>query len=259
MRNFFKILGIEGWRNLMTQDDLLERLRSHSADRHYVYVIWRADKPNVEPMYVGKGKGRRVFCHLYKSENVNRIKSSILQKMRRKGFEPIFSIIGDEMTDDQAIELEISMISEIGRIVTKTGPLANITAGGEGQASTRARGTRHGQARAVFANHQRFDLLADAARALGVYPSAIHKRINAGWPGYYYEDQGQLPRNRPEKHSPEHIAKMRGNCTNRSKKVVVDGVTYRSFSAAAKHMGVSYSTIRKRCLGGGDPKYQLID
>lgn len=250
MKNFFEILGIEDWRDVMTRDELLERLRSHSPETHYVYVIWRTDKNKSEPMYVGKGKGRRVFCHLYKSDRRNHIKSAILERMRIKGSDPLFSLIGTEMSDEDAITLEMATISKLGRISSRNGPLANLTEGGEGRASTRASGVHHGRARAVYVEGVRYELLSDAAAALGIYASAIHKRINSGWDGYYYEDVGQIFRTRPKKHSRDHIATMRQKLENKKKPVYVFGVRYPSMSAAAKSLNVSYATIRKRCCGG---------
>lgn len=250
MGNFFKILGVEGFRNVMTRDELLDRLSKHSRDKHYVYVIWRGDKQHTEPMYVGKGKGRRIFAHFYKSDQVNPVKKLIFEKMRKRGVEPLFSLLGSELTDDEAMALESETIHKLGRIVTKNGPLANLTEGGEGQASTRARRGQHGRARAVFAAGVRYELLTDAAAVLGVYPSAIHKRINAGWEGYYYEDVGQTPRTRPAKHSADHIQRMRSATSNKSKRVIVHGREFKSMSAAAEFLGVNYATIRNRCSDG---------
>lgn len=258
MRNFFKILGVEDWRNLMTRDELLHRLRQHSKDKHYVYVIWRNDKPHSEPMYVGKGIRRRALHHFYKSDKSNRIKSGILEKMRIRGCEPIFSIIGSELTDEEAMALEVEVIRKVGRIITRDGPLSNLKEGGEGEAHSKARRGKHGMARAVYANGTRYEIMSDAAKALGVHLSAIHKRINNGWPGYYYEDVGQLPRKRPSKHSREHISVMRKTTNNHSKRVMINGQQFRSMSAAAASLGISYATVRNRC-SNGDRGYKFID
>lgn len=250
MRNFFKILGGEDRIDLLSRDELVTRLSQHSRDKHYVYVIWRNDKPAPEPMYVGKGKGRRALHHFHKSDRRNPVKKRIFEKMLQRGTEPTFSLIGTEMTDEEAMTLEARTIRNLGRIATQNGPLANLTEGGEGKASTRVRGERHGHARAVFADGVRYEFLSDAAAALGVYPSAIHKRINNGWHGYFYVDVGQMQRRRPAKHSSEHIGKMRGSFSNRRKAVIVNDMTFTSLSSAAAFLGVSYATVRKRCSSG---------
>lgn len=250
MRNFFQILEIRDHGNLMTRDDLRERLCSHSPDKHYVYVIWRCDKPHCEPMYVGKGKGRRVFNHFYAKDRTNLLKKAICDKMRRKGFEPIYSLIGVEMTDEEAMELETSAIRKVGRIIERKGPLTNFTEGGEGSAVTRKRGANHGRARAVVAGGVRFEMMSQAANALNISLSNIHLRISTGWQGYYYVDEGQRSRSKPPKGSPEHISRMRAACRNSAQKVSVDGIMFKSLSAAATHLGVSYATVRNRCRSG---------
>lgn len=234
----------------MTRDELKERLNSHSPDKHYVYVIWRCDKPNSEPMYIGKGKGRRVFNHFYPKDRTNLLKKAIYDKMCRKGFEPIYSLIGVEMADEDAMKLESGAIRKVGRIIEQKGPLTNYTEGGEGSAETRARRGIHGRARAVYANGVRYEMMSDAASALGMSLTGVHSRINAGWPGYYYEDQGQITRTRPEKGSNLHMTHMRQGYNNRPRKVMVDGALYGSLGAAAKQLGVTCATVRNRCRSG---------
>ena len=234
----------------MTRDDVIQRLRSHSRDKHYVYVIWRSDKPHSEPMYVGKGKGHRALQHIYKSNRCNRIKSAIFNKMRINGIEPIYSLIGVEMSDEDAMALEAATIRTIGRIVTNNGPLANLTEGGEGKTSSRARRGTHGMAKAVYAAGVRYEIMSDAAAALGLSLPAVHQRIKTGWPGYYYEEKGQIERLKPARGSKDHMESSRLKCSNIRKKVMINGSAFKSMSAAAKHLGISYSTVGNRCRSG---------
>lgn len=43
--------------------------------------------------------------------------------------------------------------------------------------------------RPVVAFKVRYESLAEAAKALDLPSSTIHRRIKAGWPGYYFVDQ----------------------------------------------------------------------
>lgn len=119
----------------------------------------------------------------------------------------------------------------------------------------RRTGSQHHKTRAVFADSKRYDMLTEAAKALGVYPSALYKRIQTGWPGYYFEKEGPSERSRPEKHSAEHLKAMRSKTSNKPVKVSVDGVSYKSFSAAASAHGISYATVRIRCRDSRFPNY----
>src|SRR5690606_3288521 len=79
-----------------------------------------------EPIYVGKGKGKRAYY--YKHKNNNHLKN----KLARMGQPPIILIIAKKLLENRAFELEKELISLIGRIDLKTGPLCNFTDGGEG-------------------------------------------------------------------------------------------------------------------------------
>lgn len=258
MRNFFDILGV-GYDNILTAKDVLDRIRSLDPELQYVYAIWRSDKPHSEPFYIGKGKGRRIFCHTYRSDRNNRIKKAILEKMRLKGCEPIYSFLAFNVNDAQALSIEAEAIRKVGRIVDATGPLSNMTPGGEGTTETRAKRGAHGMARAVFADGVRFDLLKDAAAALGLYPSTVHKRIAAGIPGYFYEDEGQRPETGIRVYSEEHIRRLHSASKFPIRAVIVHGVRYPNFAAAAAATGLAYHVVRQRCKSGNFPEFKIAD
>jgi len=97
----------------------------------YVYVIFR---PNGLPCYVGKGRGKRFMQHFRPgplSLHHNRHLAAII---RAAGGRLPVSIIREALTNDQAIETEMALIAAIGRRCTGTGPLVNLTDGGEGNA-----------------------------------------------------------------------------------------------------------------------------
>lgn len=118
-------------------------------NRFYVYVyldprkcgkyVYGEYEFEYEPFYVGKGYGERYKWHLYESKcdrrygRVNGFKINKINKIKKDtGLDPIIIKYKTDMTESNAIELEIDMIASIGRIGLKCGPLVNGTDGGEG-------------------------------------------------------------------------------------------------------------------------------
>lgn len=99
----------------------------------YVYVWLDPRKPGVynygkytfthEPIYVGKGFGKRIQ---------NKHDNKILTFKLKKFFFPIHVKVKEDLFEKEAFSLEIKLIKKIGRIDLKTGPLCNFTNGGEG-------------------------------------------------------------------------------------------------------------------------------
>lgn len=89
----------------------------------YVYIVFR---PNGVPCYVGKGKGNRWLKHDRKTHNPH-LANIVLKSggiLQREKFL-------DGLTEAQSFELEVLLISFIGR-EPNGGPLVNQTDGGEG-------------------------------------------------------------------------------------------------------------------------------
>lgn len=104
-------------------------------NNYYVYVY--SDPKNLVPFYVGMGKGKRYLSHLNEARKAAR-PSANLHKIRKiqsildSGQLPIIRIIDENLDYTQAAELEIFLISFVGRRDTKTGSLTNLTDGGDG-------------------------------------------------------------------------------------------------------------------------------
>ncbi len=105
----------------------------------YVYVYCDTRKPgsfiygdlkfDYEPFYVGKGKGMRMYSHLFLKEK-NNFKNRKIQKILNEDLEPLILKIKENLSENEAFEIEKEIIKIIGR--GKLGPLTNLTSGGEG-------------------------------------------------------------------------------------------------------------------------------
>ncbi len=88
-------------------------LNNGMEQKYYVYEWLREDGT---PYYVGKGTGFRAYCKRpYRPLDKNRIR-----------------IVKDNLTEQEAWDLEINLIEKYGRQDTGTGILKNKTDGGEG-------------------------------------------------------------------------------------------------------------------------------
>lgn len=100
----------------------------------YVYVYFDPTR-DLEPFYVGKGKGTRSHCHLTRTDNHPFTKR--LQQLARLGILPIIERY-ENLSEEAAFALEIALIEEIGRNDLGLGPLFNLTSGGDGTSGFKA-------------------------------------------------------------------------------------------------------------------------
>lgn len=119
-------------------------MRKQDEPIFYVYVLLDPRKPGIfqyggynfehEPFYVGKGKGNRCLDHLVHIRS-NKSSTYTARKIRKIfqecQLEPIIRKMYINLFECVALETEIFLISQIGRMDLKNGPLTNLTNGGE--------------------------------------------------------------------------------------------------------------------------------
>ncbi len=96
----------------------------------YVYIYYDTRKNPAEPIYIGKGQGKRMSFHKTRAKNPA-LKGKIA-KMKELGLEPLIEKVVDNITHEEALKLEMELIAKYGRIDLGTGTLCNLTEGGEG-------------------------------------------------------------------------------------------------------------------------------
>lgn len=110
-------------------------------NQYYLYIYLDPRKPgkfeyngisafDYEPIYVGKGKGNRVYSHLkeavQKSETeCNSVKFYKIKKILTQGYKPVILVL-EYGSENHILERESLYISAIGKYTDKTGPLTNI-------------------------------------------------------------------------------------------------------------------------------------
>jgi hypothetical protein len=107
-----------------------------NAGKYYVYV-YRDPRPSKrrQPIYVGKGTAAqdRADYHWCKRA-CNPILNNVFAKQRKRGLVPVIEIVGWYDDENAAFSLEKALISKIGRRDNASGPLCNLTDGGDGPA-----------------------------------------------------------------------------------------------------------------------------
>jgi hypothetical protein len=110
---------------------------------YYIYIYLDPLKPgnysyqdfffNYEPFYVGRGKNNRYKVHIQKYKlNSKNNKNSRIKNIMGNNLKPIIYFSSTGITFENSLILEKEAILKIGREKLNTGPLTNLTSGGQG-------------------------------------------------------------------------------------------------------------------------------
>ena len=94
---------------------------------YYTYIYFDPSRDN-EAIYVGKGKNKRAAKHLLRSDK--HPFTQRLQKMKSNGVEPFIYFILQKVTEQEAFDKEVELITKYGRKDLGKGTLLNLTDGG---------------------------------------------------------------------------------------------------------------------------------
>jgi len=81
---------------------------------YYVYSLKDPRKKPAEVFYIGKGTGSRATDHLKKIDKTR--KGKFIQNIFASGHKPIVTIMVDTLTEEQALQIELELISSFGTI-----------------------------------------------------------------------------------------------------------------------------------------------
>ncbi len=104
----------------------------HPGNYRYTLPSGKVVRFKFKPFYVGKGKNGRKYAHLWgHTDTRNTKKHNTIRKLAALGLEPIVKNTR-VVSENLAFAFEVDLIAGIGRSHIMTGPLSNLTAGGEG-------------------------------------------------------------------------------------------------------------------------------
>ena len=95
-----------------------------SKKEYYVYVY--IDPRNLEEFYYGKGRGSRMNAHL-RQEEADTEKTKRIEQIRKAGLKPRIKVIATNLTEDEALLIEATLIWKLGKFTTNiaSGHFAN--------------------------------------------------------------------------------------------------------------------------------------
>ncbi|OUS68837.1 hypothetical protein B5G52_18560 [Pseudoalteromonas sp. A601] len=86
------------------------------SNTYYVYSLKDPRTKPAKVFYIGKGTGSRATDHLKKIDKTR--KGKFIQEILDSGYSPIVAKIVEQLTEDQAFQIELELISSFGTIDT---------------------------------------------------------------------------------------------------------------------------------------------
>ena len=163
---------------------------------NYVYGDYTFD---YEPFYIGKGSNGQCLTHLKEAKsNIllekcgNKYKTSKIRNILKETLEPIILKVEENLTEQEAFDLEIWFIWAIGRSDLKLGSLTNYTDGGEGGANPSLE-TREKISKANRGNLYRKGIVGQVAWNKGVpHTKEVKEKMSASQKGRITTEETRL-------------------------------------------------------------------
>lgn len=179
--------------------------------RFYVYALFRPWDGS--PFYVGKGSGDRAGRHLRQGDrHKNRRLAAILRRATSDGLEIPIVIVRNALAEAEAFETEKALIAAIGRL--QSGPLVNLTDGGEGPAgmiiteSVKAKLRAAHAGKPLSAEHRKKIGLSGIGRVVSAETREKIRRWRLGKPLLPAQIEATAAKKRGKPLKPEHRAKL---------------------------------------------------
>ncbi len=103
---------------------------SHLTNNHYIYAFLEPDGSDI-PRYIGQGIAYRYNWWKYTSgENQYGVRPWLI-RLKATGKSPVVIMVAEKLSKKRADQYEIDLIEFIGRTSEGTGPLLNLSDGGE--------------------------------------------------------------------------------------------------------------------------------
>ena len=246
----------------------------------YVYVLLDSSKPGkfsysgynftYEPFYIGKGSGDRIKNTIY---DKSPFKSNKIKKLKRYGKKIISLKIKEDLTLNEAYDLEIFLIKEIGRRDINNGTLVNLTDGGEGRLnSEHSEETKIKISKSKKGNsgwkHSEETLLKMSINQMGenngfygkthssiVKKNQSDKTIGYNHPMYGKTHSEETKKKIKESRSKVDNSKIKESCQQFNKEVLMFDLDlnfikeFKSVKLASVETGINESIISKCCRG----------
>lgn len=201
------------------------------------------------PFYVGKGNGRRMYAHVFEAKSKrdgeyvnNKPHHCLIREILNEGLDIIYEKVLFNVSEDQALKKERNLIEELGRINQQTGPLLNLTAGGQRGGNVNAKSVSQYDLEGNYIkDFPSAKVASEQTPANRSYITACckNKRKSAGGFQWTYTGAPSPDIYKKDYFREVHQYSIRGEYIK----------TFNSLTAAAKEVNVNVRAISEACRG----------